>query len=76
MSSAVAHGSTHGAHGSGAPNALSVPWVLLASILMGVGIFLISAWLITFNLLYSVGVFVVLAGFLMTFDPRMGSDHA
>jgi hypothetical protein len=64
------------AHGSHAPNSISLPWVLLASILMGIGVLLIVLWIVTFNFLYFTGVFVVLAGFLMVFDPRMGSDRA
>ncbi|MCI4321660.1 MAG: hypothetical protein L3K18_06170 [Thermoplasmata archaeon] len=75
MSPAVA-AAAHGGHGIHAPNSISIPWVLAASLLMGLGVFLISAWIITFDYLYFVGFVVLAVGFLMTFDQRMGSDHA
>ena len=76
MTHAVAGATAHGGHGSHAPNSISIPWVLAASLLMGLGIFLISAWIVTFDYLYFVGFVVLAGGFLMTFDQRMGSDHA
>ena len=59
-----------------APNSISVPFVILASVLMGVGLMLTFVWLITFNWLLFPGILVVVAGALMILDPRMGSDHA
>jgi membrane-bound ClpP family serine protease len=76
MSHAVAAPAAHGGHGSQAPNSISIPWVLAASLIMGLGVFLISIWIVTFDFLYFVGFFVLVGGFLMTFDQRMGSDHA
>ncbi|MFI5414832.1 MAG: hypothetical protein ACHQ16_04095 [Candidatus Lutacidiplasmatales archaeon] len=76
MSHAVTGAAAHGAHGAHAPNTISIPWVVAASLLMGLGIFLITAWIITFDFVYFVGFVVLTGGFLMTFDRRMGSDHA
>ena len=76
MASVVAHPSVPGGHGSTAPNSISIPWVVLASVLMGAGVFLITVWLVTFDFVYFGGVVVLLVGFLMSFDRRMGSDHA
>ncbi|HEV8050180.1 MAG TPA: hypothetical protein VGP88_06260 [Thermoplasmata archaeon] len=59
-----------------APNSISVPFVLLASVLMGIGLMLIFTWLITFDWLFFPGVLVVAIGAFMMLSPRMGSDHA
>ncbi|MCI4370393.1 MAG: hypothetical protein L3J81_03580 [Thermoplasmata archaeon] len=59
-----------------APNTISIPFVLLASVLMGVGLLLTLVWLITFNWLLFPGVGVVVVGALMVLSPKMGSDHA
>ena len=57
-------------------NSISVPFVIAASVLAGVGLLLVLLWLITFNWLYFPGVALVLAGGLMLFDRRAGSDRA
>jgi type IV secretory pathway TrbL component len=74
MSDGAAHSSA--SHGHGAPNTISIPWVVLASVLMGIGVLMLALWLVTFNFLLFTGSLVLLAGFLMIFSPRMGSDHA
>ena len=58
------------------PNTISVPFVILACVLMGVGLLMTLVWLITFNWLLFPGVGLVVIGALMTLSPRMGSDHA
>lgn len=63
-------------HVKDAPNSISIPWVVAAAVLIGIGLFLISVWLLTFDLLFFSGTLVLLVGALMVFDPRMGSDHA
>lgn len=63
-------------HRHGAPNSISIPWVVLASVLMGLGVLMLALWLVTFNFLLFSGSLVLLVGFLMVFSPRMGSDHA
>ena len=76
MAGDVAHAGPTGHHAGDAPNTISIPWVIAASLLMGVGLFLISVWIVTFDFLYLLGIFVVLVGALMIVSPRMGSDHA
>jgi hypothetical protein len=63
---------------SHAPNSLSVPWVIAAAILSGIGIFLVLTWLITsfVHWIYFLGVIPAGAGALMFFDERAGSSHA
>jgi len=62
---------------SHAPNSISIPWVVAAAILSGVGVFLVLTWLITsFDWIYFVGVVPAGAGALMFFDERAGSSHA
>ncbi|HEV2317269.1 MAG TPA: hypothetical protein VGV89_06825 [Thermoplasmata archaeon] len=55
---------------------VSIPYVILASILCGVGIFLTLAWVITFSWPLFLGVFVTTGGFLLLFDRRAGLDRA
>jgi hypothetical protein len=70
------------AHAVGAPAhaatkvAISIPFVTLAAILIGVGVLGIAYFLITFDLLYLGGVVALLAGGLMLFHPLAGADHA
>jgi uncharacterized membrane protein YfcA len=67
------HSAGHAQHRGGP---ISVGWVLLASTLIGAGLFTIFFWLYTFNLEWSFGILLVLAGGLMLFSPRAGADHA
>jgi hypothetical protein len=70
------HRQATGPSGHGAPNSISVPYVVLASVVMGLGLMLTFTWLITFDWLYFPGVVVVVVGAVMMLSPRMGSDHA
>ncbi|NNN17240.1 MAG: hypothetical protein HKL79_02610 [Thermoplasmata archaeon] len=54
----------------------SVPWVVLAAVLCGVGIFLIIYWLIYFVWPAFSGVVFVLAGAFLLFNRRTGLDRA
>jgi|HubBroStandDraft_3_1064219.scaffolds.fasta_scaffold1616874_1 hypothetical protein len=73
----TAHAAHPGAaHGHGAPNSISVGWVIVASILMGLGVLMLAFMLIEFNVLLLSGALVLFVGILMSLDPRMGSDHA
>jgi uncharacterized membrane protein HdeD (DUF308 family) len=66
-------------HGASPParNSISVPFVIVAAILAGVGLFLLLTWLITsFDWVYFIGVAPLVAGALMLFDRRAGSDSA
>lgn len=60
----------HESHGS-----VSVLFVLLASVLIGGGLFLIAAWVLSFDWLYFTGVAPVAIGFLLLFSPKAGPDH-
>jgi hypothetical protein len=62
------------AHSAG--DTQSIPWVVGACVLMGLGLWLISTWLITFNFLFFTGFPVLVVGAFMILDPRMGADHA
>jgi Na+/proline symporter len=55
---------------------VSVPFVVLASVLLGVGLFLVLTWLVTFQWAYIAGIPVLLAGFLLLFHRRAGLDAA
>jgi hypothetical protein len=56
---------------------ISLPWVVLASLLCGLGLFLVlGLWLATFEWIYFVGVIPVFLGGLMFLSPRAGLDHA
>ena len=55
---------------------ISVPWVVLASVLCGVGLLSVWEWLTTFAWVYFAGPLLVLAGFLLLFSDRAGLDRA
>ena len=59
-----------------APNTISVPFVILVALLVGVGLFLISVWFLTGQWIYFSGVFAVFLGAMLMLNPRAGSDHA
>lgn len=61
------------------PNTLSIPWVVLAAILCGVGIFLVTGALIRLagglvNWIWWIGILPAAIGFLMLMSPRAGSQ--
>jgi membrane-bound ClpP family serine protease len=76
MSSGIGYSARPAAHGTPGSDTLSLPWVVGASLLMGLGLFLLSVWLVTFDLLYFSGAAAVVIGALMILDPRMGADHS
>ena len=55
---------------------ISVPWVILAAVLCGLGILSLSYWLITFTWILFGGVVPLALGAYMLFSPRAGWDHA
>jgi len=70
----AAHDPPHSPHRGGP---ISVPWVILASVLIGVGLTLVAYWLYTgFDLVYTFGIAFAVIGGLMLFDERAGADHA
>ena len=70
------------AHAVGAPVhpatkvPISIPFVTLAAILIGVGVFALAYFMISFDLLYLGGVLALLTGGLMLFHPLAGLDRA
>lgn len=66
------------AHSSSAPSKspVSIPWVVLAALLAGIGIFSMILWLYTFQWIYFGGILPILTGTLMLFDRRAGADSA
>jgi hypothetical protein len=76
MSSGLGYSSRPTVHAAPGSDTQSVAWVVGASLLMGLGLFLITTWLITFDIVYFSGFAAILVGVLMILDPRMGADHA
>jgi len=70
------------AHAVGSPahvvtkNAISIPFVVLAAFLIGVGIFAMAYYLVSFDWLYFGGIIPSVTGALMLFHPRAGADRA
>jgi uncharacterized membrane protein HdeD (DUF308 family) len=57
-------------------SAISIPWVVGAAILIGVGVLAMVYFLLTLNWLYFSGVLASLTGALMLFHPLAGADRA
>ncbi len=55
---------------------VSIPWVVLASALAGLGVFAMVLFLYTFQLIYLGGILPIVTGTLMLFDRRAGADSA
>lgn len=59
-----------------AKSPVSIPWVILASLLAGIGIFSMVLWLYTFQWIYFGGILPIITGTLMMFDRRAGANSA
>ncbi len=59
-----------------APASLSIPFLVVAALLIGAGIWLIFTWMLSFDWIYFGGVFCLAAGGLMLFSPRTGLDRS
>ena len=66
----------HGGSPAHVKSPISVGWVVVSALLIGVGLFCIAWWLYTFNLEFSFGIALVVVGGFMLFSPRAGLDHA
>ena len=55
---------------------ISIPFVILAAVLCGLGLLSLSYWLITFNWILFAGVIPLIGGAYMLFTPLAGWDHA
>jgi hypothetical protein len=69
-------GGHHGSGGAHVRSPINVGWVILASLLIGVGLFFIFWWLYNFNLEFTFGIAMVVVGAFMLMDRRAGLDHA
>lgn len=70
------HAAEGSAHSSSQVHPISIPWVVFAAILCGIGLFLISYWVIFFYWPAFSGVLFVLAGAILLFNRRTGIDRA
>ncbi|HTS33160.1 MAG TPA: hypothetical protein VMI55_04385 [Thermoplasmata archaeon] len=66
----------HGTHAKHAGGPISVPWVILAGLLIGVGLTITAYMLYYLSVELLPGTLLVLAGCLMLFHPRAGADRA
>jgi len=69
---------SHGDHPepvSAAPS-LSVPYLLLSTLLCGVGLFGMALYLVTFDWLFFAAVIPLVVGAYMLFTRGTGPDHA
>ena len=66
----------HGAHAKHPGGPISVPWVLLAGLLIGIGLLVLAYMLVSFNVEYLSGAVLVVVGGLMLFSPRAGANRA
>jgi hypothetical protein len=66
----------HGESGAHAAGSISVAWVILCALMIGIGVGLIAYWQITQNWLYFAGIVPTILGGVMLLSPRAGLDHA
>jgi hypothetical protein len=65
---------SHGGRSTTA-SSLNLPFLILAAVCSGIGVFLMSYWMITQDLLYFAGGVVLAgAGCLMLFHPGTGAE--
>lgn len=69
------YGSVPGAHRTSRGRA-SIPFVILASLLCGVGLFGLSYWLVTQDWLYFASLIPLILGAYLLFTRGTGPDHA
>ncbi|MCI4331886.1 MAG: hypothetical protein L3K19_08615 [Thermoplasmata archaeon] len=72
----MAHSAAGAASHGSSVSTISVPWVIAAALLIGVGLFIISYFMVTFQFVYLGGIALVVGGGFMLFDERAGPDHA
>jgi hypothetical protein len=59
-----------------AARSISVPYIVLAAVLCGVGLFGMAFWLVTFNWLDFASLIPLVLGAVMLFGRGSGPDHA
>ncbi len=55
---------------------ISIPYIVLASLLCGLGLFGIAYWLVTLNWIYFASLIPLIGGAVMLFLRGSGPDHA
>jgi uncharacterized membrane protein len=68
--------SAHAEPNSHATRSISVAWVVLAALMIGIGLGLIAYWQLTQSWLYFAGIIPTILGGMMLFSRRAGLDHA
>lgn len=63
------------AHGP-TSSSLSIPFLVLSAVMIGVGLFGVSYWLVTFNWLYFASLIPLILGGIMLFTRGTGPDRA
>jgi hypothetical protein len=59
------------------PNTLSVPWLVVAAVLIGLGLFALFVWVIDYSQwIWFGGIAPLVIGALMLFNKRAGSNQA
>jgi len=73
MSESAATAEAPSAH---ATSSVSIPFVIGAAVLVGIGIMGMAYWLITFHWVFLASVLPLAAGGLLLFSKGSGPDHA
>ncbi len=55
--------------------ALSVPFLVVAALLIGAGLFSAMVWLVTFQWIWFAGLGLLVIGAIMLFSSRAGADR-
>ena len=55
---------------------ISIPYLLAAAVLIGIGLTSASLWILSFNWLLFLGFAPLVVGAFMLFSPRAGADRA
>jgi len=70
------YGATSGSAHASASGSVSVPFLVLASVLIGAGLSGMAYWLVTFQWLYFASVIPLVLGAVMLFTRGTGPDRA
>jgi hypothetical protein len=62
--------------GHGTPGAVSLPWLVLTGVLIGVGLIGTAYWLVTFSWLMFLSLIPLSVGAVLLFTRATGVDHA
>lgn len=64
------------AEAPGASSSVSVPWVVLTGVLIGIGLIGTAYWLLTFSWLLFLSLAPLSAGAVLLFTRATGAEHA